>query len=266
MIFRWSIWGEHISKNIELLRCSLSSFKKQFGNDHQYIIYTDDINLVSKRLGPAVDIRKFPSDKNSRFCITSKATWLKWCPSSRLDVNQDEFYVDSDVFLLKYPEEINSALSNPKIKFAIMDEFLGQPYQHGAMHEKATPDTPFVNAGFFLQKAGYDISRDLTREFEWWKKNIKDDEQTHHDEQGALAVALTKYLVNGELFILPKKKYMLISETSNASIKNLDNTTLFHATYPTHPAFYKFKHILDEILREQLKPNFENVNKTQKNK
>jgi len=259
MIFRWSIWGGHISKNIELLRYSVLSFKKQFGSVHQYIIYTDNVSFVSKQLDTDVDVREFPSDENSQFCITSKATWLKWCPSSRLDVNQDEFYVDSDVFLLKYPEEIDSILSNPKIKFAIMDEFFGQPYQHGAMHKKATSNTPFVNAGFFLQKAGHDISRDLTKEFEWWQKNIKDDKQTHHDEQGALAVALTKYLVNGELFILPKKKYMVISETSNAGIKNLDKVTLFHATYPTHPAFYKFKHILDEILREQLKLNFENA-------
>jgi|SRR3989344_4024632 len=266
MIFRWSIWGGHISKNIELLRYSVLSFKKQFGSDHQYIIYTDNAGFVSKQLDASVDVREFFSDENSRFCITSKTTWLKWCPSSRLDVNQDEFYVDSDVFLLKYPEEIDSILSNPKIKFAITDEFFGQPYQHGAMHKKATSDTPFVNAGLFLQKAGHDISSDLTEEFEWWQKNIKDDEQTHHDEQGALAVALTKYLVKGELFILPKKKYMLISETSNADIEGLYDVTLFHATYPDHPAFYKFKHILDGVLREQLKSNFENANGTHGNK
>lgn len=256
MIFRWSIWGEHISRNMELLRYSVLSFKKQFGNNHQYIIYTDNAGFVLKQLDVDVDVREFPSDKNSQFRITSDATWLKWCPSSRLDVNQDEFYVDSDVFLLKYPEEIESILSNRRIKFAVMDEFFGQPYQHGAMHKKATPNTPFINAGLFLQKAGHDISSDLTKEFEWWQKNIKDDEQTHHDEQGALAIALTKYLVNGELFVLPKQEYMLISETSNSNVESLDNVTLFHATYPTHPAFYKFKPILNEILREQLKPNF----------
>lgn len=264
MIFRWSIWGGRISKNIELLRYSVLSFKKQFGNGHQYIIYTDNVDLVSKQLG--VDVRRFPSDKDSQFCVTSKATWLKWCPSSRLDIGQDEFYIDSDVFLLKYPKEIDSILSNPKIKFAIMDEFFGQPYQHGAMHKRATSNTPFVNAGFFIQKAGQNISNDLIKEFEWWRKNIKNNERTHHDEQGALAVALTNYLINGELFILPKEKYALISETSNAGIENLDNITLFHATYPTHPAFYKFKHILDEILCEQLKPKFKNVKRTYENK
>lgn len=266
MIFRWSIWGEHISKNTELLRYSFLSFRKQFGGGHQYIIYTDNADFVSKQIGSDVDVREFSQGENSQFCITSKATWQKWCPTSRLDVTQDEVYVDSDVFLLKYPEEINSILSDQKIKFAIMDEFLGKPYQHGAMHKKATPDTPYINAGLFLQKAGYDISNDLLEEFEWWQKNIKVSEQTHHDEQGALAVALTKYVVNGELFILPKTKYMLISETSNAGIESLDGVTLFHATYPTHPAFYKFKQILDEILDDELKANLENINETHKNK
>lgn len=250
MIFRWSIWGEHISKNTELLRYSIFSFRKQFGNNHQYIVYTDNVDLASRQLDAGIDVREFPAGDSSRFCITSKATWRKWCPSPRLDVAQDEFFIDSDVFLLKYPDEINFVLSNQQIKFAVMDEFLGKPYQHGAMHKKATPCTPFINAGFFMQKAGYDISADLLKEFEWWQKNIKHSEQTHHDEQGALAVALTKYLVNGELFILPKKKYMLISETSNPDIESLDNVTLFHATYPTHPAFYRFKHVLDQILHE----------------
>lgn len=252
MIFRWSIWGEGTSKNIELLRYSILSFKKQFGNSHQYIVYTDNPLLVSKQLGSDVDVRAFPSEKDSPFCINSKATWLKWCPSPRLDINQDEFFIDSDVFLLKYPDEIATVLADTKVKFAIMDEFLGQPYQHGSMHKKAAKHTPYINAGFFLQKAGCDISGDLTKEFEWWKKNVKSDEQTHHDEQGALAIALTKCFANDQLYILPKNKYMVISETSNPDIKSLDNITLFHATYPTHPAFYKFRHILDEILHQEL--------------
>ena len=163
-----------------------------------------------------------------------------------------------DVFLLRYPKEVDTFLSNSKLKFAILDEFRGQPYQHGVMHKKATSDTPFVNAGFFIQKAGSDISKNLVRELYWWQENVKDEERTHHDEQGALAIALTKYLMSGELFIFPKEKYMQISETSNPDIENLDDVTLFHATYPTHPAFYKFKHILDEALYKKIKPKLKN--------
>ncbi len=249
MIFRWTIWGDQISKNIELLRYSVLSFKKHFGGDHQYVVYTDNIKLVYEYVDKTVSIRQFPSDGNSLFCITSKATWLKWCPSSRLNINQTEFYIDSDVFLLKYPKEIDSFLSKPGMKFAIMDEFCGQSWQHGAMSRRAGTNTPFVNAGFFVQKAGCDISSDLIKEFEWWQKNIKNDEQTHHDEQGALAIALTKYLIDGELYILPKNTYMIIGENENTNIQSLDDITLFHAVYPSHPAFYKFKSSLDKTLR-----------------
>ncbi|MDO8572485.1 MAG: hypothetical protein Q7S11_01795 [bacterium] len=249
MIFRWSIWGNYIARNVELLRYSVLTFKKQFGNNHKYIIYTDNKEYVSKYFDENIDIRQFPTDEYSLFCVTSKATWMKWCPSSRLDINQTEFYIDSDVFLLKYPKEIDSFLSNPKEKFAITDEFLGQSWQHGAMSKRATPETPFVNAGFFVQKAGHDISNDLKKEFEWWKENIKEVEQTHHDEQGALAIALTNNFVRGELYVLPKDTYMLIGENENTDVEDLENVTLFHAVYPDHPAFYKFKNFLDKLIK-----------------
>lgn len=249
MIFRWSIWGSHTSKNIELLRYSILTFKKQFGNNHKYIIYTDNEEYVSKYFAESVDIRQFPTDEGLLFCATSKATWMKWCPVSRIDINQTEFYIDSDIFLLKYPKEIDYFLSNPKKKFAIMDEFFGQSWQHGAMSKRATPDTPYVNAGFFVQKAGYDITPDLIKEYEWWKDNIKEAEQTHHDEQGALAIALTKFLKNGALYIFPKDRYILIGDNENTEIENLNDVTLLHAVYPDHPAFYKFKDYFDNLLK-----------------
>ena len=249
MIFRWSIWGDHIAKNAELLHYSVLTFKKQFGNNHQYVIYTDNTEYISRYFDKTIDIRPFPTGGNSLFCTLSKATWMKWCPSSRLDINQTEFYIDSDVFLLKYPKEIDTFLSNPKEKFAVMDEFFGQPWQHGAMSAKAGPNTPFINAGFFVQKAGYDISSDLIKEFEWWNNNIKESEQTHHDEQGALAIALTKYFTERELCVLPKDTYMLIGENENTDLENLGNITLFHAVYPDHPAFYKFRDFLDRLVK-----------------
>ena len=173
---------------------------------------------------------------------------MKWCPLVKLDVDQTEIYVDSDVFLLKYPEEIENFIANPKLKFAIMDEFYGQSWQHGAMQKKATKDTLFVNAGLFIQKAGYSISDELSVEFDWWVQNISKDEQTHHDEQWALAIALTDYLKKQELYILPKDKYMLIGPNENKNLEDLEQVTLFHAVYPNHPAFYKFKNYLDKII------------------
>jgi hypothetical protein len=165
-----------------------------------------------------------------------------------LDISQHEFFVDSDVFLVGYPHEIDKILASKNVRFAVLDEYVGKPFQHGAMHRRVSRETPFINAGFFLQKAGSDITGNLLNECDWWKRNIPTSQHTHHDEQGALAVALTEYVVRGEVTILPKDKYMLISETSNPGIESLDGVTLFHATYPTHPAFYKFQDVLDKLL------------------
>ncbi len=251
MIFRWSIWGSHVSKNIELLRYSVFTFKKQFGPTHQYVIYTDDAPRVSEHVGFDVDIRQFPLKDDSSFHVSSKATWMKWCPAARLDIDQTEFYIDSDVFLLKYPKEIDYFLKNDRLKFAILDEYLGQSWQHGAMARKSTKQTPFVNAGFFVQKAGCDITESLTREYSWWKENIKPEEQTHHDEQGSLAIVLTEFALRGELYVLPKDIYMLIGPNENKDVQNLDDITMFHAVYPDHPAFYKFKNYLDDLLKRR---------------
>jgi len=242
------MWGDNKLKSIELLKYSILSFKKQFGDDHEYVIYTDDPKSLESDLNGIAKILDFNSAQGNEYNIKSKATWMKWCPTARLDINQTEFYIDSDVFLLRYPKEVDDFLNNPKLKFGIMDEFYGQPWQHGAMQRKETKDTPFVNAGFFIQKSGQSISKDLLAELDWWKSNVSIDEQTHHDEQGALAVALTKYLNKDELYIFPKDKYMLIGPNENRDIENLHQVTLFHAVYPDHPAFHKFKSYLKEIL------------------
>lgn len=249
MIFRWSIWGSHISKNIELLRYSVLSFQRHFGDSHQYVVYTDNTKYVSRYLNFNIELRQFPAQDTSIFNVSSKATWMKWCPAPRLDISQTELYIDSDVFLLKYPKEIDTFLADEHMEFAVMDEYLGQSWQHGSMARKTTENTPFINAGFFVQKAGHDITQSLIKEFNWWRENIKQEDQTHHDEQGALAIALTEPMLKGKLFVLPKGKYMLIGPNENKDVDNLDDVTMFHAVYPDHPAFYKFKDYLDISLK-----------------
>lgn len=247
MIFRWSIWGQNKEKRLELLKYSVLSFKKQFGKNHRYIIFTDSSRELMDGFSEIAEVFDFGAS-NNEYTIDSITTWKKWCPSVRIDISETEFYVDSDVFLLKYPKEVDEFIKNPKLKFGILDEFNGQSWQHGAMQKKGIKEAPFVNAGFFVQKAEYSISGDLFKEKMWWEKNISKEEQGHHDEQGCLAIALTKYLKNGELLIFPKGKYMLIGPNENKNIKSLENVVMFHAVYPDHPAFYKFKDVLDKLL------------------
>lgn len=249
MIFRWSIWGQNKEKSLELLKYSILSFKKQFGKSHRYIIYTDSPHELLNEFRKIAEVLDFKSS-NNEYDINSVATWRKWCPRARIDILETEFYIDSDVFLLEYPKEVDEFINNPKLKFGILDEFKGQSWQHGAMQKKGVKGAPFVNAGFFVQKAGYSISEALLKEKKWWEENISKEEQKHHDEQGCLAIALTKYLKYGELYIFPKNKYMLIGPNENKDIECLKNITMFHAVYPNHPAFYKFRDVLDKILYE----------------
>jgi hypothetical protein len=51
-----------------------------------------------------------------------------------------------------------------------------------------------------------------------------------------------------ELTIFPKETYMLIGENENNLKKSIEDITLFHAVYPEHPAFYKFKDYLNQLL------------------
>lgn len=251
MIFRWSIWGEDKEKRTELLTYSIRSFRHHFGNGHNYVVAADDVESMRHLISSLADMIEFHEYGPSVFDVDSKATWRKWCPRARLDVQKDEVYIDSDVFLLKHPVEIDALIADPKFKFAVMDEFLGQPWQHGAMNRKAPLDKLFINAGVFIQKAGWDITPDLVREFEWWKNNIRKEEQTHHDEQGALAIALKPYWEKGELLILPKDKYVLIGPNENNHISSFSDVTMFHAVYPEHPAFYRFRKHLDRMLGDQ---------------
>ena len=248
MIFRWTLWGEN--KNLDMLKYSIDSFVACFGKSHRYILYTDNVKEIDISFIGDLEIYNFNESENNIFNIESKATWKKWYPKPRIDIKQTEVYVDSDVFMVEYPKELDEFIKNDKYKFAIMDEFNGQAWQHGAMQKKNIKGAPFVNAGLFIQKAGFDITEDLLTEYKWWKDNISQDEQTHHDEQGALAIALTKYLKDGELYVFPKNKYMLIGPNENKDIESLENVTMFHSVYPEHPAFYKFKGVLDKILYE----------------
>lgn len=249
MIFRWSIWGPNKEKSLELLKYSVLSFKKQFGKSHRYIIYTDSPHELVGKFSKIAEVLDFDNSSNE-YDVDSITTWRKWCPTARIDISETEFYIDSDVFLLKYPKEVDEFINNSKLKFGILDEFRGQSWQHGAMRKRGVKEAPFVNAGFIIQKAGYSISSDLLKEKKWWEENISKEEQKHHDEQGCLAIVLTKYLKDGELYIFPKDKYMLIGPNENKDIGSLENVIMFHAVYPDHPAFYKFRNVLDKILYE----------------
>jgi len=236
MIFRGSIWGD-IDSSKEMLEYSIQSFQHYFGWDHKYVVATDKPHKLADIEG----IRILPFTSEDLFGVDSHTTWRKWAPMARLDITQDEIYVDADVFMVNNPIEIHRFLADERFGFGILGEHDPQPWQHGVMQDVAFPETPFVNAGFFVQKSGYSISEELISQYRWWLENIPVKERQKHDEQGAIAIALTEAYKNGQVHVFTKERFKLIGVPEVDSFDNLDGLELIHATYPTHPAFYKFK-------------------------
>lgn len=239
MLFRWSVWGD-IDSHKEMLGYSIRSFKHYFGENHEYVVATDQPN----KLADVDGITILPFDYDDMFCLDSKPTWKKWSPTARIDITQDEIYLDADVFLVGDPIELNSFLKNDHVNFGIMDEYSPQPWQHGAMRKFALPDTPFVNAGIFVQKAGHSIEPELITQYEVWKNNVSLAEMEHHDEQGCLAIALTDFYRQGKVHVFTQERFRLIDLPKVDSVHTLDGIEVMHAAYPSHPAFYKFREYL----------------------
>lgn len=236
MLFRWSVWGD-IDASKEMLEYSIRSFQHYFGDEASYVVTTDKPYKISDI--PGIKIIEF--DSNSMFYADSHTTWNKWAPTSRIDITQDEIYVDADVFMVSNPIEIHHLLQNEDFDFAILGEHDPQPWQHGVMQDIVSPDTPFVNAGFFVQKSGHSIQDELLQHYKWWQENVPVKERQKHDEQGSVAMCLTEPYKQGRVHIFTQERFKLIGVPEVDSIDSLDGLELIHATYPTHPAFHKFK-------------------------
>lgn len=242
MLFRWSVWGD-VDSHKEMLRYSVRSFKHYFGTDHEYVVATEQPH----RFGDVDGVSILPFDYDDMFCLDSKPTWKKWSPTARIDITQDEVYVDADVFMVGDPIEMNSFFQNDQVAFGIMGEHTPQPWQHGAMRKFATPETPFVNAGLFVQKAGHSIEDELVNQYRIWEKNVSSSEMGHHDEQGCLAIALTEPYRQGKVHVFTQERFKIVGVPEVDSIHTLDGLEVIHAAYPSHPAFYKFKNNLPTI-------------------
>lgn len=168
-------------------------------------------------------------------------TWNKWYPTPRFAPDQVEVHVDCDVFLLDEPTEIRKFCKQPgQHKYLVLQEAFGEDWQYGSMRCRVRHSMPFINAGFFAQHATADITEELSREYRWWIVNVAQSKTTFHDEQGALAAALGDYFIRGDVYLLPRDRYRIISPRSNPELTDLSGTVLIHTTYPEHPAFRQF--------------------------
>jgi len=151
--------------------------------------------------------------------------------------------IDSDVFLLTDPVEIR----------AFCDRRVGQKWI--ATQEEFAADWPYgnfaprlgqhfipINAGFIGQAPGCDITLDLEEAYRWWSGNISESEIKYHDEQGAVAFCLQAPARVGDVHLLDHRTHRVVCPLNEPPVRSVDGLVLLHATYPEHPAFFKFFH------------------------
>lgn len=250
MLLRWSLWGKDVACGKEMLFDSVRSFRSIIGPHADYVVYTDAPQDVERYLRGIADVFSYTSHPKPSFECFTGPTWAKLCPSPRLNPGGLEVLVDTDVFLISEPLEIFSLLEpGNSIRYLVLEEFEGEPWQRGCFSETIPTIVPFINAGLFAQGPTADISQSLQAQYDWWiaQKDLLSD--TFHDEQGALTRALAPDFESGHANVLPKDRYAIISPRSNRGIRSLKGLILFHATHPGHPAYHQFKYELRNIRR-----------------
>lgn len=244
MLFRWSLWGKAVAENVQMLVDSIRSFRQVMGVTSEYVVFTEDQRTLSRYVGALAGIREFREVPDGSFNYFGTATWAKWCPQARLAPGDTEVHLDCDVFLLQQPTELLELAQSHANRYLVLQEFSGAFWQRGVFADCIPIETPFINAGFFVQGPRADISGALQAEFDWWRTKRGDRVETFHDEQGGLTKALLPALRMGCVDLLPVSRYKVISPRSNPDLSNLDGVVLFHATYPGHPAWQKFRGLL----------------------
>jgi hypothetical protein len=242
VLFRWSAWNLS-RRSCELLQYSVASFRRAFGSNARYVIFTDEPLALSDHAKSGIEILAYDAFPNREFDdIGSVTPWRKWCPTPRFAPGTSELFVDSDVFLVSDPAELREFLcgsDSSATGYLAMQESLPERWTLGRFESRVPLDVPPVNAGVIGQRGDADIGPALRRQYEWWQQNVAVSSATPHDEQGALVALLTT--VRNRLSLLPENRYRIISPRSNASVRDAAGLALVHATYPDHPAFETFR-------------------------
>jgi hypothetical protein len=237
MIVRWSVWG---AWRLDLLQHSVATFRRLLGRPATYVVFSDRRDFAES-LDRDVIVLPYTAYDGPEFGVFEGPTWAKWCPRARLAPDEVEIHVDSDVFLLAKPTELLKLIdSTDDWDFAILGEGAGASWQRGCFVDRIPASMPYVNAGFFVQNARHDITRNLRETFSWWSTHRDAANAEFHDEQGALTLALVPSHAQNRLRVLPVDRYRIVSPRTNPELRSVDNTVLLHATHPEHPAFDRF--------------------------
>lgn len=238
ILFRWAAWQPR-PELMFMLSHSVASFRRVFGDAARYVVFSDDpATVTALRI---CDFEVLPSDAGAGRFNDPRTTWRKWAPTPRADLSSTEIYVDSDVLLLAPPEAMISFCSGRSgMRFlASMEEF-HEDWPYGNFARLLPQGFQPINAGIVGQYRGSSLASALESAYDWWIASVDAGAIKYHDEQGAVAYALAPYIVSGSVELLNPNRYRVVCPLNKPPVESLHGLVAMHATYPDHPAFWKF--------------------------
>ncbi len=242
-----------------MLSHSVGTFKHFFGSEAEYVVCTDEPELVSQQMATAATVVDF-NVPGAEF-QDSRATWMKWTPRVRYDPTATEFYVDSDIFLLSEPTELREFIAGDGNDYLVSQEQFNETWPYGAfglriedeLAPNASPEIqetkPYlrpengfapINAGLLGQRAGCDLTDRFREEYRWWHDHVETHEVEYHDEQGAVMWLLRPHVREGRVKLLDPMRYRVVCPNNEVPVETVDGIVAMHSTYPDRPAYHKF--------------------------
>src|SRR5687768_13558335 len=106
-------------------------------------------------------------------------------------------------FLLEEPTELRAFCSlDSRDRFLVTLEEVVALWPYGNFGPMLPNGFAPINAGLVGQQAGADLSQDLEQLHQAWDTMLHDREVRYHDEQGAIALLLQKFVQSDEVVLL----------------------------------------------------------------
>jgi hypothetical protein len=228
---------------IPMLRDSILSFRRYFNPAAEYVVFTDKTAKLRDIL-PIASVISFDSVSPSTFRWDGITPWKKWAPTARWAPGKAEIMIDADVFCVGVPTELINFCAQAGDAICTLQESVPEWWCYGVFRRYLEPILPRINAGLVAQQSAANIHSELESLYLWWQSCTTEAERTGHDEQGAIALihqAAEKY--RGTT-LLPLDRYLLLSPRSNSDVQSLDGYAIIHTTYPHHPYYHRFRHLI----------------------
>jgi hypothetical protein len=227
-----------------MLRDSILSFRRYFGPSAEYIVFTDRPAILHPEVSPIATIVAFDSVPLRAYSWDGITPWKKWAPTARWAPGRPEILIDADVFCVGPPTELINFCEEPGEAICTLQETEPEWWCYGVFRNQLEPTLPRINAGLVAQQSGANIHAELEALYSWWQSSTTEAERTGHDEQGAVAVILREAEKCKRSILLPLDRYLLLSPRSNPDVRSLDGYAIIHTTYPDHPYYHRFRHLI----------------------